>query len=76
MYEWKENDYALYQWKRKTKSRNGKENKSITEQFYHVVWQIQEVKSTKDALEKQGIFAYDNAEDSGSDMHAPVAHFF
>ena len=69
MYEWKEHDYALYRSKRKTENWEGK---SITGQICYAIWQIQEVKCTVDALEKQTTSAYNKAKNSGSDLHALV----
>ena len=65
MYEWKEDDYAFYRWKEKTKSWEEKKIESITGQIFYVIWQIQEVKFRIDALEKQTISSYDKAENLG-----------
>ena len=50
----------------KEKHKADKENKieSITGQICYGIWQIQEVKYTTDALEKQNTFAYDKAKNS------------
>ena len=60
--------------KGKQKAERKKKIESITGQIHDVIWKIQEVKSTLDALEKRAASAYDKAEDSGSDIHALVAH--
>ena len=59
---------------RKEKQKTQKENKikSITGQICYAIWQMQEVKSTIDALEKQTTSAYNKAKNSGSDLHALV----
>ena len=46
-----------------------KKIESITWQILDIIWQIQEMKSTIDALEKHATSAYDKAEDSQSDIH-------
>ena len=50
LHEWKENDYAFSVWKRKTDKKNIEKNiESIKRQIHNLIWQIQEVKCTKDS---------------------------